>query len=65
MFKAGDIDAAVSQVLERSRDEAALHRVGAAARAYIGEHRQWRNNIMQLVEFHHTLAGQRGHAAAG
>jgi glycosyltransferase involved in cell wall biosynthesis len=63
MFKAGDIDAAVTDVLERSRDEAALRRVGAAARAYVGEHRQWRNNILQLIEFHHSLAAQRGHAA--
>lgn len=57
MFPAGDLDAAAEAVLRRSRDVAELGRVGQAARAYITEHRQWRNNIMQLVEFHQSLKG--------
>jgi glycosyltransferase involved in cell wall biosynthesis len=55
MFKAGDLKAAVAAVLERSRDADTLKRVGGAAREYITEHRQWRNNIVQLVEFHHDI----------
>ncbi|MFC5490326.1 glycosyltransferase [Dokdonella soli] len=55
MFKAGDLDAAVQAVLERSRDDAGLKRVGAAARAYVAAERQWRNNILQLVGFHLAL----------
>ncbi len=55
MFKAGDLDAAVQAVLARSRDEATLKRVGAAARTYVATERQWRNNILQLVDFHLTL----------
>jgi glycosyltransferase involved in cell wall biosynthesis len=58
MFKAEDIDAAVTTVLERSRDQAALARVGAAARAYVTAERQWRNNVLQLLEFRRqVLAG--------
>jgi hypothetical protein len=55
MFKAGDLKAAVAAVLERSRDADTLKRVGGAAREYITEYRQWRNNIVQLVEFHHDI----------
>jgi glycosyltransferase involved in cell wall biosynthesis len=55
MFPAGDIDAAATAVLERSRKIDELRRVGAAARAYVAEKRQWRHNITQLVEFHHSL----------
>jgi glycosyltransferase involved in cell wall biosynthesis len=61
MFPAGDIDAAASAVLERSRNTAELQRIGSAARAYIAAHRQWRDNIVQLVDFHLALA--RGKAA--
>jgi glycosyltransferase involved in cell wall biosynthesis len=55
MFPAGDLAAAVHLVLQCSRDEAALRRVGAAARAYIAAERQWRNNASQLVAFHLSL----------
>jgi len=55
MFKAGDLDAAVACVLERSRDPTQLGRVGANARAYITAHRQWRNNILELIAFHDAL----------
>lgn len=55
MFKAGDLDAAVQAVLERSRDPAGLQRVGQAARAYIAAERQWRDNILQLLEFRAEL----------
>lgn len=51
MFPAGNLDEAVSQVVARSQDQAALAAVGKAARSYIAEHRQWRNNIMQLTDF--------------
>jgi glycosyltransferase involved in cell wall biosynthesis len=56
MFKAGDLDAAVQAVLERSRDAAALERVGAAARSYIAAERQWCDNIAQLLAFRRTLS---------
>jgi len=54
-FPHGNLDAAVDQVLARSRDADALRRVGAAARAYIRAERQWRNNVVQLVDFHFSL----------
>ena len=54
-FPAGDLDAAVTAVLERSRDADALRRVGAAARAYVAAERQWRNNVQQLLAFHREL----------
>jgi glycosyltransferase involved in cell wall biosynthesis len=58
MFRAEDIDAAVATVLERSRDQVALARVGAAARAYVAAERQWRNNVLQLLDFRRqVLAG--------
>ncbi len=60
MFRADDLDEAVRQVLERSRDTAALSRVGAAARAYVTEHRQWRNNILELLEFHARVRHRDG-----
>ncbi|WP_255486349.1 glycosyltransferase family 4 protein [Luteimonas sp. MC1782] len=56
MFRAGDLAAAVERVLAHSRDSAGLARVGAAARNYITAHRQWRNNIEELLAFHHSLA---------
>jgi glycosyltransferase involved in cell wall biosynthesis len=59
MFKAGDLGAAVERVLEHSRDVDGLARVGAAARGYIAAHRQWRNNIEELLAFHHSLTAMR------
>jgi glycosyltransferase involved in cell wall biosynthesis len=56
MFKAGDLDAAVSAVLERSRDANELKRVGSAARSYIAAERQWRNNVEQLLAFRREVA---------
>lgn len=58
MFPAGDMEAAVESVLKYSRDAEALRRVGANARAYITQHRQWRNNILQLIDFHRTIGQQ-------
>jgi glycosyltransferase involved in cell wall biosynthesis len=55
MFKAGDLDSAVGMVMEHSRDLTQLKKVGAAARAYIAAERQWRNNILQLVDFWHRV----------
>lgn len=59
MFPAGNLDAACDSVLARSRDPAALARVGAEARRYIAAHRQWRNNITGLVDFHVALANDK------
>jgi glycosyltransferase involved in cell wall biosynthesis len=59
LFKAGDLDAAVGVVLERSRDMQVLQRVGRSARAYIAAERQWRHNVAQLVGFHLELAKGR------
>lgn len=55
MFPAGDLDAAVETVLARSRDAGGLARVGANARRRVAERHQWRNNALQLVDFHHRL----------
>ena len=55
MFPAGDLEMAASFVLERSKDTPSLRNIGANARAYVAAERQWRNNIMQLVEFHLEL----------
>lgn len=55
MFPAGDLEAAAAAVLERSRDTVELQRIGRSARAYVEAQRQWRNNIMQLVDFHLAL----------
>ncbi|MFT4255930.1 MAG: glycosyltransferase family 4 protein [Pseudoxanthomonas sp.] len=59
MFPPEDLHAAVEAVIAHSRDSDELHRVGRNARAYIGKHRQWRNNIVQLVQFHHRLQRPR------
>lgn len=64
MFKAGDLDAAVQAVLERSRDAEALQQVGQTARAYIAAERQWRHNILQLLEFRTALLTGSTTAAA-
>ncbi len=63
MFEAGNLDAAVDRVLQLSGDRETLSRVGANARTYITEQRQWRHNILQLAEFHESLRGQAGQAA--
>lgn len=64
MFKAGDLDAAVQAVLERSRDREGLQRVGRAARDYVAAERQWRHNILQLLEFRsELLAGEQAASA--
>lgn len=57
-FKAGHLDDAVHAVLERSKDLEALQRVGKAARAYISAERQWRHNVVQLVDFFRSLRRQ-------
>lgn len=51
LFKAGDLESAVGMVLQRSRDLPALQKIGQAARAYIARERQWRHNILALVDF--------------
>jgi glycosyltransferase involved in cell wall biosynthesis len=56
LFSAENLEKAVETVLARSRDEAALARVGRAAREYIRRERQWSNNAAQLIEFHQQLA---------
>ena len=58
MFKAGDLESAVQMVLRRSQDSDNLRRVGQAARAYIARERQWRNNILQLVDFRERVKGR-------
>jgi glycosyltransferase involved in cell wall biosynthesis len=55
MFQHGDLEQAVAMVLEHSRDIGTLKQVGAAARAYIAAERQWRNNILQLIDFRRQL----------
>lgn len=57
MFKAGDLEQAVQMVLQHSQDVATLKQVGAAARQYVAENRQWRHNILQLLEFRKSLVG--------
>lgn len=59
MFPAGDLDAAVDAVIARSMDPADLARVGANARRRVAERHQWRNNVLQLVDFHHRLQAAR------
>lgn len=51
MFKANDIDACVSAVLNLSNEVESLNRVGRNAREYIRTERQWRNNVSQLARF--------------
>ncbi|RZS52969.1 glycosyltransferase family 4 protein [Sphaerotilus mobilis] len=57
MFKAGDLEQAVQMVLQHSQDVATLKQVGAAARHYVAENRQWRHNILQLLAFRKSLVG--------
>jgi glycosyltransferase involved in cell wall biosynthesis len=58
MFPAGNLQAAVDTVLLRSRDIQKLRAVGADARAYIAANRQWRNNVLQLLEFFAQRTGR-------
>lgn len=55
-FKAGDLDHAAARLLQLSKDPVELDRVGAAARAYIAAERQWRNNVLQLIDFYRQVA---------
>lgn len=57
-FPHGQLDQAVSMVLSKSADLATLKQVGASARAYIAAERQWRNNVVQLVEFVFKVSGR-------
>lgn len=50
-FTADNLDRAVDMVLTKSRNIDELKQVGKAARAYIAAERQWRNNVVQLVDF--------------
>jgi glycosyltransferase involved in cell wall biosynthesis len=58
MFTAQNIEAAVSSVLEHSKNPLLLRQVGAAARAYIAAERQWCNNIAQLLDFYAARSGR-------
>jgi glycosyltransferase involved in cell wall biosynthesis len=55
LFRAGDLDHAVARVIELSQDPTSLRRVGAAARTYIEQERQWRHNVEQLDAFARQL----------
>lgn len=57
-FPAGKLDQAVSMVLAKSADVTELKKVGVAARTYIAAERQWRNNVVQLVEFVLQVSGR-------
>jgi glycosyltransferase involved in cell wall biosynthesis len=48
-FTAGNLNRAVEMVLTKSQNIDELKK--AAARAYIAAERQWRNNVVQLVDF--------------
>lgn len=57
-FSAGKLDQAVDMVLQKSADLGNLKKVGAAARSYIAAERQWRNNVVQLVDFVFQVKGR-------
>jgi glycosyltransferase involved in cell wall biosynthesis len=57
-FPPGKLDQAVAMVLAKSADAVELKRVGVAARAYIAAERQWRNNVVQLVQFMFKVSGR-------
>lgn len=59
MFPAEDIPAAVDGVLTLSRDPQRLREVGARAREYIRRGRQWRDNVLQLVDFVAERTGRK------
>lgn len=54
-FPAGNMQRAVEMVLSKSQDRTELSKVGQAARQYIQAERQWRDNVVQLVEFVESL----------
>jgi glycosyltransferase involved in cell wall biosynthesis len=58
MFKAGDLQAAANQLVERSLAPERMKAVGQAARDYITRERQWHHNVTQLVEFFERLTGR-------
>lgn len=58
-FRAGQLDHAVERLLDLCQDPAELRRVGSAARAYIAAERQWRNNVLQLIDFYRQVAPGR------
>jgi glycosyltransferase involved in cell wall biosynthesis len=60
LFPANDLGAAVATVCDKARDPAALARIGAAAQAYVTAHRQWRNNVLQLLAFQRDLMAGEG-----
>mgnify|MGYP000409076231 CR=1 FL=1 len=55
MFPNGNLDDAVDMVIAKSRNPSDLRRVGLAARDYIATERQWRNNILQLMELYSDI----------
>ena len=56
VFRAGDSEAAVAAVLAHAALPQELKRVGQAAREYVRDHRQWSNNVSQLLEFVASLS---------
>jgi glycosyltransferase involved in cell wall biosynthesis len=58
MFEAGDLQAAATQLVERSLAPERMKAVGQAARDYITRERQWHHNVTQLVEFFENLTGR-------
>lgn len=64
LFPLGDRRKCIDKIVEVSRDGQARRNVGAAARAYIRSHRQWKNNVGQLLEFYNNIQGARGSASA-
>lgn len=58
-FPAGNLQSAVEMVLQKSNDLPYLKAVGSAARNYIQAERQWRNNVVQLVDFVFEVKGKK------
>lgn len=58
LFPAGDLVACRDRVLSLTRAD--IDRVGANARRYILEYRQWRNNARQLLDFLARQCGDHG-----
>lgn len=59
LFRKGDLDQCVASMLELSLKPEALEVAGKAARQYIIEQRQWKNNAMQMLD----LVERRGNHA--
>jgi glycosyltransferase involved in cell wall biosynthesis len=55
IFPADNFDAAMDKLQQLSEDTDHVKQVGAAARTYIADHRQWSHNAIQLIEFHNDL----------